>query len=249
MNSNIKDSIAKIDGSTITNSSFSGSAGLTSLSVSGGATFTGSTTVSDLISQNYLSVGTTTRKDTLTLDGALFLASLSSVPADTSSRLYNTNNGDLYWAGNLIGGSTTGNWTTNGTDVWRVGGNVGIGSTTPGYKLSVVGSGYFDGGIVTASQFIATTSISTPSITLSGQAINSILSTNGTGGIVATSTPTFGNFNATSTTLASTIGAGGLNMSGNIAMGGNNISGGGLFSSSYSSSTAYSSSLPPPLQI
>ena len=111
----------------------------------GGATFTGSTTVSDLISQNYLSVGTTTRKDTLTLDGALFLASLSSVPADTSSRLYNTNNGDLYWAGNLIGGSTTGNWTTNGTDVWRVGGNVGIGSTTPGYKLSVVGSGYFDG--------------------------------------------------------------------------------------------------------
>ncbi|MFH1255023.1 MAG: hypothetical protein V1667_00930, partial [bacterium] len=40
------------------------------------------------------------------------------------------------------------------------GGNIGIGSTTPGYKLSVGGSGYFDGGIVTASGFIATSSIS-----------------------------------------------------------------------------------------
>ncbi|MEK7669545.1 MAG: hypothetical protein AAB350_03095, partial [Patescibacteria group bacterium] len=237
---NLSRPITKLDGTTIINSSFSGSAGLTSLSVSGLATFTGSTTVSDLSVTQWLAVGTTTRQDTLTLDGALYLAS-RSVPTNTSSRLYNTNNGDLYWAGNLIGGAATGNWTTNGTDVWRAGGNVGIGSTTPGYKLSVTGSGYFDGGMVTMANLIATSSISTPTITLSGTAINSILSTNGTGGIVATSTPTFGNFNATSTTLASTIGAGGLNMSGNIAMGGNNISGGGTFTSSYSSSTSYSS--------
>ena len=36
---------------------------------------------------------------------------------------------------------------------------VGIGSTTPGYKLSVAGSAYFDGGTVTASIFTATSSI------------------------------------------------------------------------------------------
>ncbi len=41
-------------------------------------------------------------------------------------------------------------------------GNVGIGSTTPGYKLSVAGSGYFDGGTITASGFTATSSISAP---------------------------------------------------------------------------------------
>ncbi|MES3005008.1 MAG: tail fiber domain-containing protein [Patescibacteria group bacterium] len=89
-------------------------------------------------------------------------------------------------------------------------GNVGIGSTTPGYKLSVAGSGFFDGGTVIANIFTATTSISTPSLTLSGTAINSLLSTNSSGAIVATSTPTFGNFNATSTTATSTIATGGL---------------------------------------
>ncbi|MCL5794969.1 MAG: hypothetical protein M1338_01250, partial [Patescibacteria group bacterium] len=174
----------------------------------GDLTATGSTTVADLTATEWLTVGTTTRQDILTLDGSFYLASIS-IPTDTSSRLYNTNNGDLYWAGNLIGGSTTGNWTTNGTDVWRAGGNVGIGSTTPGYKLSVAGSGYFDGGSVIASVFTATSSITAPSLTLSSVATNSLLSTNASGQIVATSTPTFGNFNATSTNATSTI-AGGL---------------------------------------
>lgn len=80
-------------------------------------------------------------------------------------------------------------------------GNVGIGSTTPGYKLSVAGSGFFDGGTVTASVLIATSSFSTPSLTLSGTAINSILSTNASGAIVATSTITANNIWATSTSL------------------------------------------------
>src|SRR3989344_3835830 len=82
---------------------------------------------------------------------------------------------------------------------------VGIASTTPGYKLSVAGSAYFDGGTVTASVFTATSSITTPSLTLTTPAINSLLSTDASGSIVATSTPTFGSFNATTTTATSTI--------------------------------------------
>ncbi|MCX6703342.1 MAG: hypothetical protein NTV02_01465, partial [Candidatus Zambryskibacteria bacterium] len=88
-------------------------------------------------------------------------------------------------------------------------GNIGIGSTTPGYRLSVAGSGFFDGGTVTAANIIATSSLSAPTLTLTGVAVNSLLSTNSAGLIVATSTPTFGNFIATSTTATSTI-AGGL---------------------------------------
>ncbi|HEY4515604.1 MAG TPA: hypothetical protein VJH67_00215, partial [Candidatus Paceibacterota bacterium] len=161
--------ITSLDGATITNSSFSGSASLTSLSVSGATdlsgnlTVLGSTTVADLTATDWLAVGTTTMYDTLTLDGAFYLASIG-VPSDTSSRLYNTNNGDLYWAGNLVGGSAVGTWTTDGTHAWRAGGNVGIGSTTPGYKLSVAGSGYFDGGTVTSASFIATSTIATSTI-------------------------------------------------------------------------------------
>src|SRR3990167_7218576 len=53
------------------------------------------------------------------------------------------------------------------------------------------------------------------SFNLSGTAINSILSTDVNGNIVATSTPTFGYFNATSTTATSTI-AGNVKVSGNL---------------------------------
>ena len=49
--------------------------------------------------------------------------------------------------GSLIGGATTGNWTSDGTNVWRVGGDVGIGTTSPTDTLSVAGNGYFTGGI------------------------------------------------------------------------------------------------------
>lgn len=49
--------------------------------------------------------------------------------------------------------------TTISTNV-VTGGKVGIASTTPGYPLSSVGAAYFDGGTVTASVFIATSSIS-----------------------------------------------------------------------------------------
>ncbi len=99
-----------------------------------------------------------------------------------------------------------------GTSVFNIDtlyGRVGIGSTTPSHQLSISGSALFSGNL-TLSALFATTSISTPLLTLSNTAINSILSTNSSGEIVATSTPTFGNFNATSTTATSTISTGGL---------------------------------------
>ena len=74
------------------------------------------------------------------------------------------------------------------TMTWGADGNVGVGTTSPFRRLSVVGSGIFTGGDVTASTFTATSSISTPSLTLSGTAINSLLGTNASGAIVATST-------------------------------------------------------------
>src|SRR3990167_2236496 len=57
--------------------------------------------------------------------------------------------------------------------------------------------------------------IYTNNLDISGTAINSVLSTNASGVITATSTPTFGHFNATSTTATSTI-AGNLLVSGNF---------------------------------
>jgi hypothetical protein len=60
--------------------------------------------------------------------------------------------------------------------------------------------------------YIGTLNLGGP-LTLSGAAVNSLLSTNASGQIVATSTPTFGSFNATSTNATSTI-AGGLAVKG-----------------------------------
>jgi hypothetical protein len=82
--------------------------------------------------------GTTTFGAPLTL--------LSSSPSDTAAKLYNTA-GSLYWAGSLIAGGTVGTWDGIGTDVYRLTGNVGIGTTTPTQRLTVAGSGLFDGNL------------------------------------------------------------------------------------------------------
>src|SRR3990167_5974791 len=60
------------------------------------------------------------------------------------------------------------------------------------------------------------------SFNLSGVAVNSLLSTNSSGVVVATSTPTFGYFNATSTTATSTI-SGNLKVSGNLEVTGTSL--------------------------
>ena len=180
------------------------------------------------------------------------LLSQISAPSDTSNRIYNTG-GNLYWAGNLIGGASTGNWTSDGTSVWRAGGNVSFlyssstvyssfatASTTNliinGQSFNnLLGSGLQNtGGVLTLDTSAINTYIHASStipklytnnifagantfngtLTLGSMAINSILSTNASGVITATSTPTFGNFNATSTTATSTLSTGGFAIGG-----------------------------------
>ncbi len=56
-----------------------------------------------------------------------------------------------------------------GTERMRISatsGNTGMGSTSPGFRLSVSGSGFFDGGTVTMANLVATSSITTPLINL-----------------------------------------------------------------------------------
>lgn len=48
--------------------------------------------------------------------------------------------------------------TTISTDI-VTGGSLGVASSTPGYPLSIGGSGFFDGGTVTAKNFLATSTI------------------------------------------------------------------------------------------
>ncbi|PIR40325.1 MAG: hypothetical protein COV33_00350, partial [Candidatus Zambryskibacteria bacterium CG10_big_fil_rev_8_21_14_0_10_34_34] len=146
--SNVSDDLSDFQTSIAT--SFSTGA----LTVSGAANFTGSTTVSDLTATEWLSVGTTTRQDALTLDGAFYIE--ASSPANTYSRLYNTS-GDLYWNGSIIAGVAVGNWSTDGTNVYRTSGAVGIGTTSPYAKLSVVGP-------VVAEYFHATSTNATSTI-------------------------------------------------------------------------------------
>ncbi len=131
------------------------------LTVGGASTITGSLTAGSTFYVDAVNgrvgIGTTTPTDTLSINGAALFAPIT--PTQTASRLYNTG-GSLYWAGNVIGGATTGNWTSDGTHVWRTTGNVGIGTTTPYAKLSVEGSSAL-GSSALAGYFIATTTTAT----------------------------------------------------------------------------------------
>ena len=86
---------------------------------------------------------------------------------------------------------TAGTLTVTGSGASAFTGNVGIASTTPGYALSVTGSGFFDGGTVTASKLIATSTLSVAgATTLVGATLSgNLVVTTGAG---ATSTATVG---------------------------------------------------------
>src|SRR3989344_3393191 len=156
---------ASISGGTISGTTISG----TTLTVSSG-TFSGNLTVSGTATStfagdsnfdagtlyidslnNRVGVGTSSPTDTFSVNGPIFLA--NSSPSITANRLYSSSN-NLYWAGSLIGGATPGTWDTDGTHVWRPTGNVGIGTTSPYAKLSVVGE-------VVGSYFTATSTTAT----------------------------------------------------------------------------------------
>ncbi|HHH12307.1 MAG TPA: hypothetical protein ENJ77_00330, partial [Candidatus Moranbacteria bacterium] len=74
-------------------------------------------------------IGTTDFREALNVAGAIYLPA-ATAPGNTANKLY-AQGGDLYWAGNVIGGSAVGTWTTDGTDVWRPSGNVGVGTAIP----------------------------------------------------------------------------------------------------------------------
>ncbi len=52
------------------------------------------------------------------------------------------------------------------------GGNVGIATSSPGYKLSVSGSGFFDGGTIYTANVVATSSLATPLLTTTNLLLN-----------------------------------------------------------------------------
>ncbi len=86
--------------------------------------------------------------ESATMNGETTFASslllLSGTPSQTSNRLYN-NNSDLYWNGSILSSGASGNWTGSGSDVYRLTGKVGIGTTTPSAILSVAGTALFGG--------------------------------------------------------------------------------------------------------
>jgi Right handed beta helix region len=117
----------------------------------GGGTLTGAFVDTATASSSFagaLGIGTTSPSDVLAVQGPYFLGNVT--PTATTNRLY-SNAGSLYWAGSLIGGGSVGNWTTDGTNVWRAGGNVGIGTTSPFATVSIVGSGYLTGSLTASS--------------------------------------------------------------------------------------------------
>ncbi len=92
-------------------------------------------------------------------------------------------------------------------------GNFGIGTTTPGYKLSVSGSGFFDGGTIYTSALVATSSITTPSFTTTNLLVTG-----------STTLQTVGLQYASSTQLQSTSNSYFATAGGSVGIGTNTIS-------------------------
>jgi hypothetical protein len=100
----------------------------------------------------------------------------------------------------LVVASTTGSATSTAF-VIDSNGKIGIGTTSPSQSLSVNGTAYFNGSLLTNV------------LQIMGIGNNMITSLDSNGNLVATSTPTATAYSATSTTATSTF-AGGLNVAG-----------------------------------
>ncbi len=209
-----------ITGPTITGASITGASISGSSNVSGtlSGTFTGGVVASSLVADtstlildatnDRIGIGTTSPADTLSVNGAVYLAPISA-PSTATDRLYNTSS-SLYWGGSLVGGATVGTWTLSGSNVYRASGNVGIGTTSPYTKLSVVGE-------VAAQKFTATSTNATS--TFNGALNIASTTAAGAGTILVNGTRFLHNYGPQNLFLGS--GAGNMTMSGyqNVGIG------------------------------
>jgi hypothetical protein len=218
------------------------------LSIGGNATTTGTSYFTGNVG-----IGTWTSQDALAVNGSEYLPNVAA-PTITANRLY-ANANDLYWAGNLIAGAATGNWTTDGTNAWRAGGSVGIGTSSPFATLSVVGNGYLTGALTAAS-------VNATNGTTTNATSTSLFSTFGdfTTGLINTLSGTTLSYSAASTTNFSNSGtayfggsamttidsAGDLNVGGSLTANGNvtlgNATTASLFSTTASSTNLFANS-------
>jgi trimeric autotransporter adhesin len=174
------------------------------LQLNGSATTTGSSYFAGNVG-----IGTSTTQDALSVNGSTYLADITP-PTNTTNRLY-SNGGALYWSGSVVASSLVGHWTSDGTNAWRVSGNVGIGTSSPFATLSVVGNGYFTGGLTAANA--STTNLSVSGNSVLGSATSTSLFSpiaDFTNGIISTLNASVANIvgftatNATTTNLAIT---------------------------------------------
>ena len=103
-----------------------------------------------------------------------------------------------YLNGNELVSAAVQTWDINGSDIYRLTGNVGIGSSIPGAKLTVVGD-ITATGVITGSSISATGAITGSGVSVSGIATASRFVstvTSGTAPLIVTSTTQVSNLNA-----------------------------------------------------
>ncbi len=128
---------------TTTNLFVSNLASTTDLRVANTALFGGNVGIGTNAPTSLLHVNGTLRVHSPTTLGQFFITYPSGSP---NLRIQDTN------------GTETVNIASGG-DSYFNGNNLGVGTTTPSYKLAVSGSGFFDGGTIYASTIVATSSL------------------------------------------------------------------------------------------